>query len=236
MLNSVDIPNSVTTIGSHAFHDCFNLSSIFIPNSIAKISSYAFYGCTRLKSVTIPNSVTEIGDNAFRYCQELISITIPKSVTAIGTGVFSGCSGLTNLIVDSDNKTYDSRGNCNAIIEKSSNTLFAGCKSTAIPSSIIAIGKFAFSNCSGLSSIIIPSSVTTIGYNAFSDCYDLYIIKCLAIAPPNPSICTKDAAFYGINQKKCKLFVPKGSIDYYKHAPCWMRFKHISAIEDMEEE
>ena len=147
--------------------------TITIPNSVTSIGSSAFYGCSGLTSITIPNSVTSIGSSAFSGCGSLTSITIPNSVTSIGDAAFSYCRGLTSITVESENSIFDSRDNCNAIIETSSNTLIAGCKTTTIPNSVTSIGNYAFSGCSGLTSITIPNSVTSIGSSAFQGCSGL---------------------------------------------------------------
>jgi len=94
-------------------------------------------------------------------------------VTSIGAGVFNNCSGLTSMTVESGNATYDSRDNCNAIIETANNTLIAGCKNTIIPNTVTSIGNGAFMLCSGLTSVTIPNSVTSIGFSAFFGCPDL---------------------------------------------------------------
>ena len=133
-------------------------------NILAKCSSDAE------GAIIIPDSVTSIGDNAFAWCTGLTSVTIPNSVTSIGDEAFSGCSGLTSLKVEDGNPKYDSRNNCNAIIESSTNTLIAGCKTTTIPSSVTSIGEKAFAHCTDLTSITIPNSVTSIGNGAFSHC------------------------------------------------------------------
>ena len=88
-------------------------------------------------------------------------------------GAFKGCSDLASITVDSENTAYDSRDNCNAIIEKTTNTLIAGCQNTVIPNSVTSIGYGAFSYCSGLTSIIIPNSVTETHSEVFYNCSNL---------------------------------------------------------------
>ena len=193
---NVIVKDGVTEIGYQAFEECSGLTSITLPKSVTKIGNCAFSGCSGLTSITIPESVTEIGDSAFSYCSDLTSITLPKNVTKIGSKAFSGCSGLTSITlpdsvteigagvfaacsnlesikVNENNKVYDSRENCNAIIKKSSNTLIAGCKNTKVPSGVTKIGDDAFYLCFGLTSITIPESVKEIGYRVFSGCDNL---------------------------------------------------------------
>ena len=171
-LISITLPESVTYIAEEAFIGCSSLTSITIPDGVTYIGAYAFKKCSGLTSITLPDGVTSIGNYAFFDCSGLTSITIPKNVKSIDDGVFVGCSGLTSIVVEEDNAYYDSRNNCNAIIEKETNTLIAGCKNTMIPNSVTSIGDDAFYLCD-LTSITIPESVASIGYSAFYGCSGL---------------------------------------------------------------
>ena len=191
-IKKVVIENGVTNIGNSAFFGCVNLTSVETPNSVTSIGDNAFYLCKALPSVTISNSVTSIGDCAFLFCEGLTSLTIPNTVTSIGEEAFKGCSGLTSIIVENGNKTYDSRNDCNAIIETKSNTLIVGLNNTVIPNSVTSIGSYAFSGRSGLTSITIPNSVTSIGYGAFEGCSAL-----TSITIPESVTNIESSAFYG---------------------------------------
>ena len=176
-LSSIAIPNSVTMIGNYAFNNCCNLTSITIPNSVSRIEPGVFGGCKALSSIIIPESVNYIGKGAFLGCESLSSVTIPNNVASIDPYAFSGCTNLNSISVSEGNTRYDSRNNCNAIIETSSATIIQGCINTKIPESIISIGEGAFSECDKLTSIIIPNSVTNIGENAFANCKGLSSIN-----------------------------------------------------------
>ena len=111
-----------------------------------------------------------VGRFAFWKCSGLKELTIGSSVTSIGDYAFLACDDLESIKVDNGNTKYDSRNNCNAIIDKKRNTLITGCKTTIIPNSVTTIGECAFFNCRGLTSINIPNSVTIIRGQAFAGC------------------------------------------------------------------
>ncbi len=176
-LSEITIQYGVTSIEEYAFYGCSKLSEITIPASVTEIGSYAFYVCSGLSGITINDGVTSIGDYAFYGCSKLSEVTIPASITNIGIGVFSSCTDLNSIIVEESNTTYNSSGNCNAIIETASNTLIEGCKNTTIPATVTSIGSYAFRGCSVLSEIEIPGSVTSINGYAFYSCSGLTEIK-----------------------------------------------------------
>ena len=140
--------------------------------NVTSIGKYAFQSCNDITSITIPNSITSIAEYAF-WGSDLKSIYIPSSVTTIGVYVFYQCYYLSSITVDKSNSVYDSRNNCNAIIESSKNTLIAGCKNTIIPNGVISIGNGAFAGCRDLKSITIPKSVKNIASASFSKCINL---------------------------------------------------------------
>ena len=148
-------------------------TEIVIPDGVTDIGQSAFYNCKSLTRVTIPDGVTNIGSFAFSGCSSLTSITIPKGVISIGGLAFQACSSLTAINVEEGNVVYDSRENCNALIETEGNRLIAGCKNTIIPEGVTAIGEYAFFKCSSLEKINIPDSVISIEAWAFAVCSDL---------------------------------------------------------------
>ena len=193
----------VKGIGDNAFKDCTGIESITIPDSVTSIGSNAFEGCANLKSVTIGKGLTSISNKAFKDCNELRNIyyvgdvagwcgisglgylmsfsrtlyiggkkveanlTIPATVTNIGDNAFYGCTALRSLTISNGVTSIgeDAFFYCN------------GLTSVNIPGSVTSIGDSAFNSCSRLTSIKIPDSVTNIGSNAFYGCSELSSIE-----------------------------------------------------------
>ena len=257
-ITTVNIPQSVTTIGGWAFNGCSGLSSITIPESVTRIGGKAFAGCENLTAVEIPDAVSYIGEQAFSNDINLGSVTIGKSLTEIRYSVFEGCN-ITNLTWNARN--CSSNGDMpTANIERVTigdevvvlpDYFVKGSKITTvnIPQSVTTIGSQTFRDCRGLTSVNIPNSVTTIGGSAFFGCSGL-----TSITIPNSVTEIVGGAFYecdGLDTVTCLalcppviewsafssdcknnalLRVPVTAKQDYKSASDWMWFKHIVGI------
>ena len=225
-----------------------NITSLELPKSVKDIDEHAFSDCVNLKTLNLSDSLQSIEYEAFYNCSSLISLFIPRSLQYIGYNCFRGCTALESIVVDSENTTYDSRNNCNAIITTANNELFLGCKTSVIPNTVTRIDDQAFRYCHGLTTITIPNSVTTIGWGAFEDCIDLQsitigsnvtsigssafyecsaleTITCLALTPPDVNYYY---TFYDCYS--ATLRVPEASVDIYKTTYCWKSFAVIEGI------
>ena len=236
---------TVTGIDQHAFANCPQLTSVSMPSTITFIGQGAFEGDALLSSIMIPSSVESIGPYAFMYCTGLTSLAIPSSVKTIGHHAFAGCSGLRSVTVASENTTYDSRDNCNAIIETASNTLIAGFNNTVIPSSVTSIGNAAFAlinltsieipnsvtsigdyafASSGLTAIVIPESVTKIGCAAI-EYTKIRSMTCFAVTPPD-IVCVFNG-YEDYRYDEVALYVPMESLEAYRAHEEWGKLEHI---------
>ena len=214
---------TVTGIDQHAFTNSQQLASVSMPNTITVIGQGAFSADTLLSSITIPSSVDSIGSYAFMYCTGLTSLAIPSSVKTIGFHAFAGCNGVTSVTVDSENTTFDSRDNCNAIIETASNTLVAGFNNTVIPSSVTSIGNGAFA-LSSLTSIVIPESVTRIG-RAIIEFTEIRSMTCFAVTPPDIVCVFNEHEDHRYDE--LTLYVPMESLEAYRAHEEWGKLTHI---------
>ena len=164
------IPNTVEIIGKTAYRNCNFIKRLLLPEGVKHIESDyygAFEDCVFLEEVVLPNSLESIDSNAFNEFYSLERIIIPKGVKKIGESIFSQCNNLGIILVDKENPYYDSRDNCDAIIETKTDTLIAGCKHTKIPESVKAIGREAFLFCD-IDEVFIPKGVERIEDHAFS--------------------------------------------------------------------
>lgn len=223
LLKTVTLPDSVENIGNMAFVDCAALETVVFPSALKEIGRMAFNRCKALKNAELPGSVTTIGERAFGSCPSLEKIFIPASVTEIGSEAFvlgsdafpkfDDTSGnkrelpedmRVSIIVDPANKVYDSRDNCNAIIETATNTLLDGCSKTVIPDSVTAIDSCAFRGSTGLKQVELPAGLNSIGESAFMGCKEL-----TGVVIPDQVTEIPAEAFYGCSALTSVTF-PEG--------------------------
>ena len=214
-LTSLIIPSNVTEIGNSAFVNCRGLTSMKIPSSVTNIGDCAFLNCSGLTSLVISSGVTKIGDSAFRNCSGLTSLVIPSGVTEIGFFAFRNCSGLISLVISS------------GVIDGSAFENCSGLTSLIISSGVTKIDSSAFKNCSGLTSLVIPSGVTEIGWFAFENCSGLTSIYVYAEHIYTSGL----VAFEGCDKNNCKVYVPKGTYDYYIKYSDFRYFKNIEEFD-----
>ncbi|MBO7418274.1 MAG: leucine-rich repeat protein [Bacteroidaceae bacterium] len=187
----------VTELKEAAFLLCMKLQSIILPKSLISIGSRAFIQCRSLTELEIPEGVREIGGRAFSSTS-LQRLHIPASLVSFGS--IDNCITLNEITVDSNNPVYDSRENCNAIIETATNTLLYGCNNTKIPSSVakiaasalsgysgftsdnldlgnvISVGAYAFSSTNLTGTLRIPATLVEIGNSAFSGSFTSIVV------------------------------------------------------------
>ena len=143
-----NIPNSVTTIGHHAFSDCSNLLNIFFPNSVESIENYAFSNCDQITSVFISRSIRNIGEGIFYNCEKLTTVVLPKNISEIGYRTFYNCKSLKNITLTENITTIGVEA-------------FYGCSCLEyliIPTSMTTINSDSFFNCTSLTDVYYTGS------------------------------------------------------------------------------
>ncbi|MBR3148828.1 MAG: leucine-rich repeat protein, partial [Eubacterium sp.] len=171
-LERIKLPANLKELYYGTFKNCTSLMAISIPGSVESIQYDTFNGCTSLAYVTLNNGIKQIDNNAFYNCSSLKEINIPASVIYIDNNPFKGCNSVKSVVVDSNNLVFDSRENCNAIIETAENCLVVGFAASTIPSSVIGLGKWAF-GFSEIESIDLPEGLIYFGESAFAYCNQL---------------------------------------------------------------
>ena len=171
-----EIPAGTKTIGIEAF-DCCHLESIIIPDSVTTIEPCAMSECRELKKVVIPEGVKEIENQMFIGCYALESVSIPDSAEKIAFGMFSTCKSLTSIEISPDHPVYEVQGLL--LIDKNERKILSASAAIEgeyeIPDGILAIDEYAFQGCDAITELIIPDSVKEIGQYAFNACGSLTV-------------------------------------------------------------
>lgn len=218
-----------------------SLGEVFMGANITSFDEFKYF-----------TGITEIPDwHGFNDCTTLTSIVIPASVTSICGSAFANCVELRSLTVDPDNNVYDSRNNCNAVIETATNKLVVGCavsqipygittigdaafwgrwwmQKMIIPQTVTTIGGYAFAFCISLNSIYLPASVSAIGEGAFTECGALTSVTVERKIP------VEIAENVFTNRANATLYVPAGYMAAYQVSDYWKEFKEMSEIEVIE--
>ena len=232
-LVSVKLSNNITAIGKYTFQGCTKLEEVYIPQGLTIIDKQAFYGCSSLKTIALPASLQTIGENAFASTRNIKSLFIPENVETIGEGAFSDGSYYENFTVSRNNRYFDSRNGCGAIIEKSTNKLLWASKSTeVIPEGVTAIGKAYGSAKSLIKNVVIPASVTSIDDSAFSRCTQLTSVVSKSDTPP-----TIGSSTFTYISSTCVLWVPYGKTQAYASwASYFKEIKELPSKYDVNED
>jgi hypothetical protein len=261
------LPESLRVLDDGAFDRCYPLcDSIIIPSQVTTIGEHAFANC-QIPSVVIPEGVTTIKRGAFSSCP-IAELHIPSSLVSIspednafGEGAFNGCNKLRSITVDEANPVYDSRNNCNALIETATNKLLKGSTSTIIPDGITVIGENAFNldelesitlpssierlergafcGCNSLSTITLPFSVSYIGESALA-CSGLTSIICDSYNPPyayntvgGDGPINSFLCFYYWVDRTIPIYIPIGTTEAYQNASGWNYFTNFIELDTL---
>ena len=203
----------LTEIADYAFQNCTNLIIPELPEGVITIGAYAFGGLRYNKTMRLPQSLTTIGDHAFWANDGMTTFYVPENVSLIDHMALGMCSALTSIAVEPTNRTYDSRNGCNAIIQKSTNELIAGCKYTIIPNDVQLIRECAF-YANDIKSLTIPTNVESIGNSAFRYCRNMRSLAMKAKTPPT-ALLTSSYSVFDSFSANCVLTVPYGTRDAY---------------------
>ena len=165
-LESVALPEGVTSIEDYAFAHNDRLKEITLPQSLTSIGKYAFLWCAALESIALPDGVTSVGDNAFSTCVSLKELALGAELLNAGCGLTEFCVALEKITVSENNESFSGEGNC--LTRKADNTVIAGCASSKIPAGTEQIGEYAFCGQTQLGAIDFPDGLKKIGHCAFS--------------------------------------------------------------------
>ena len=211
-LTSFNLPAGDIRFSQNPFTNCENLSSFTVSplnkdwrtnkekNALIYIEdSVLFAGCY---NTTIDGDIKRIYASAFKGCRRLTKVFIPASVEIVDEGAFSGCVNLISVEVDEGNKVYDSREDCNCIVESQSNKIICGSSTAIIPESVCMIGKYAFCGMNTPAVFRIPDNVVKVDEFAFMGCNNLYQL----IVPVKTEL--KYGSFYGCSRLTNAVYEP----------------------------
>ena len=168
-LKSIDIPDTITSIGGSAFGMCSSLETVVIPTGVTHIAD-GLLSYSGITSIDIPDSVTSMGDGVFDTCEKLKSVKIGCSLSEVGNFAFNLCTALETIDVSPNNPIYKSVDNVLFSKDGTEILLYPSLKEGAeytVPDGVTKIDDCAFRVCPNLKRVIIPEGVTAIGECVF---------------------------------------------------------------------
>ena len=231
-----------------AFQESENLRTVSFAEGLTLIPARMFFGCHAIQKLYIPDNVSEIGEGTFSDCQGLSEIHLPASLETLHNRMFRGCplreleipagvqtveesallgTLLTKLTVNPNNKVFDSRDNCNAVIRTKDSTLVAACNGSFIPESVDSIGYEAFAELDGIRSLTLPKNLKHVAPQAFMNLNNLTVITSYIENPAD--VLAEDAfsSWYTNPYEQATLYVPAGTLAAYQADENWAKFQHI---------
>ena len=239
-LKDLTIGETVQLIGKYAFKGCTGIEDLYVPDGVGTIALEAFYGCSGLTSLRLSENLISLAERAFAYCTSLPEVKLPASLEAISEESFAECSSLVTADLGETLLTIGPRAFVNCVeLEKADipETVyglgvesFSGCVSlpyAVVPGGISSVGSKAFAGCTGIGWVSLSEKVTSIGEDAFAGVSGIRYIKSYNTIPPE--------GLPGFEQNvkdEATLFIPDGSMDYYKYSPTWEEFLNIRTLTD----
>ena len=213
-ITSISLPATLKVIANRAFEDCSFLKEILLPEGLEEIGGFAFKGCG-IRSVTIPSTVSCIGSTPFSQCGYLLK---PE-------GVWIGAMGLDHVTVSEGNTFFDSREDCDAIIETATNKIIQGTNNSIITDGIEAIGDSAFFCCKRITKLYLPASLKEFGVRCFWNCQSMKTIYNF-----NPEPLEVKWPLFLLRSEwalDATLYIPIGTREAYENSYPWASFAEI---------
>lgn len=214
-LEKVVIGSKLDSIPYDCFASCVALKDITFPPTLKRIGRFAFMECNSLDSIMIPEGVEALEGYCFGKCEGAVKAVIPESVVEFGDGVLGACTKLTDVKLPSHL----------TVLPEFTFGYCASLQEYEVGDKVEKLGNEAFKYCLGLKSITLPACLKEIGTDAFLKTPVLRTVVVKAQVPPT------GAVFADTTYLEGTLFVPAGTLDAYKAADGWSKFKNIQEME-----
>ncbi len=211
-LRNVILPDSLQTMGTYVFYQCYDLQEIEIPKKVKVINDYAFHDCNQLKKVSFPTTLTHIKYSAFGSNYQLTDLVLPDSLVEMGNYAFQYCSRIDSVVIPSRITTigYALFNECTRL------------KYVKFPDKLTTIRSYAFQSCP-IDTLIFPTTLQTIEGVAFNN---NSVLKHIVCQQPTPPVLSSEP-FNNVVKTTCTLEVPFWSMNMYKQALIWTNFATV---------